>query len=56
MFSGVMIWVSVKCLETICIVVDAIQIKIEVNWIDSERVLVVGLSVQETVDQLGSSP
>ena len=34
MFSGVMIWVSVKCLETICIVVEVIQIKIEVNWIE----------------------
>ena len=31
-FLGVVIWVSVKHLETICIVIDAIQIKL--NWIE----------------------
>ena len=31
-FFGVMLWVSVKRLETICIVIDAIQIKL--NWIE----------------------
>ena len=28
--SGVMLWVSVKCRETICIVIDIVQIKL--NW------------------------